>query len=208
VNVAIARIAPMVPAIAERGHIMGHGAGWVVRRRSRMARNASVLRVLQISLVGAVLASVMGVPMASARNDPFHTYLAPSPFFLDATYCGFPVHADVLVDREYATSSTTSDGDTVLHITGSLTYRLTSPTRSIDLNASGPADVIFGIDDSVTIVGRGTGLQPFTPAQAADTGMPGLALFTGLTVLRFDSIGDAGLVRQRGIVRDVCAWLA
>jgi hypothetical protein len=37
--------------------------------------------------------------------------------------------------------------------------------------------------------------------------MPGLALFTGLTVLRFDSIGDAGLVRQRGIVRDVCAWL-
>lgn len=187
---------------------MGHGTKGIGDRGSRTGRSASVLRVLQISIVGAVLASVVGVPMAAARNDPFHVYLAPSPFFLDATYCGFPVHVDVLVDREYATSSTTPDGDTVLHITGSLRYRLTSPTRSIDLNASGPADVIFGIDDSVTIVGRGTGLQPFTPDQAADTGMPGLALFTGLTILRFDSIGDAGLVRQRGIVRDVCAWLA
>jgi hypothetical protein len=186
---------------------MGHVARRIVRRRSPKAVSASVLRVLQISLLGAVLASVIGVPTAMARNDPFHTYLAPSPFDLDATYCGFPVHVGVLVDREYATSSTTSDGDTVLHITGSLRYRLTSPTRSIDLNASGPADVIFGIDDSVTIVGRGTGLQPFTPDQAADTGMPGLALFTGLTILRFDSIGDAGLVRRRGIVRDVCRWL-
>jgi hypothetical protein len=187
---------------------MGHGTKGIGDRRSRTGRSASVLRVLQISIVGAVLASVVGVPMAAARNDPFHVYLAPSPFDLNATYCGFPVHVGVTVDREYATSSTSADGDTVLHITGSLRYRLTSPTRSIDLKASGPADVIFGIDGSVTIVGRGTGLQPFTPEQAADTGMPGLALFTGLTVLRFDSIGDAGLVRQRGIVRDVCAWLA
>ena len=186
---------------------MGHVVRWIGHRRTRTARSAPVLRVLQISIVGAVLASVIGVPMATARNDPFHVYLAPSPFDLDATYCGFPVHVDVAVGRQYATSSTSSDGATVLHITGSLKYTLTSPTSSIDLNASGPADVIFGIDDSVTIVGRGTGLQPFTPAQAADTGMPGLALFTGLTVLRFDSIGNAGLVRQRGIVRDVCAWL-
>ena len=186
---------------------MGHDMRWIGGRRSPTGRTAWVLRVLQISILGAVLASVIGVPVAAARNDPFHVYLAPSPFNLDASYCGFPVHVGVLVDREYATSSTSQDGDTVLHITGSLKYRLTSPTRSIDLNASGPADVIFGIDDSVTIVGRGTGLQPFTPDQAADTGMPGLALFTGLTVLRFDSIGDAGLVRQRGIVRDVCAWL-
>jgi hypothetical protein len=197
----------MVPATTERGHIMGYGMRRIGHRRSRTGRSPSVLRVLQISIVGAVLASVMGVPTATARNDPFHMYLPAPPFDLDAVYCGFPVHVDVPVDREYATSSTSSDETTVLHITGSLKYTLTSPRRSIDLNASGPADLIFGIDGSLTIVGRGTGLQPFTPEQAAATGMPGLALFTGLTVLRFDSIGDAGLVRQRGIVRDVCAWL-
>ena len=67
--------------------------------------------------------------------------------------------------------------------------------------------MIFGIDDSVTILGRGTGLQPFTPDQTAATGIPGFALFTGLTVLRFDSIGNAELLRQRGIVTDVCSWL-
>ena len=115
---------------------MGHVMRWNGHRRSRTARRASVLRVLQISIAGAVLASVMGVPMATARNyrstrislrhrSTWMRRTAASPC---TSTCGWQAVRHV----EHHL-----DGATVLHITGSLKYTVTSPTRSIDLNSSG-----------------------------------------------------------------------
>ena len=154
----------------------------------------------------AALAMVAFAPAALARS-PQWALVPLASFSLDASYCGFPVQVDLLVNKEYSKASTLEDGTTVLHVTGSSKYLASSPTTSITVNASGPADVTISPDGTVTIRGRGHGLQPFTAAQAEEAGVPRLALLVGLTVLRFSPDGSATLIHSTRVV-DLCTELA
>jgi hypothetical protein len=147
-------------------------------------------------------------PPASARNDPRHFFLPASPVDLDASFCGFPVHIDFPVNREYGTSETLANGTTVLHVRGALVDVLSSPTATITLNASGPGELYFAPDGTVTIVARGLSIFPITAEQQAETGLPGLIYTRGLVVLRLDPDGSAELIRQEGAITSLCAQLA
>jgi hypothetical protein len=157
------------------------------------------------------LAIVVGIVLvaqpAGARNDPFHTFLPPSPWDLDASYCGFPIHVDQAIAKVYARITTQDDGTTVLQVNGVLRDVISSPTTTITLDSSGPAVVTIAPDGATSIVGRGHGVQQFTADQQEQTGLPGLVYFTGLTKLHFDADGTATL-QQASSWEDLCARLA
>jgi len=105
-------------------------------------------------------------------------------------------------------SDTLADGTTVLHVAGSLVDVVSSPTATITRNASGPGDLYFAPDGTVTIVARGLSIFPVTAEQQAETGLPGLIYTQGLVVLRLNPDGSADLIRQEGTVTSLCARLA
>jgi len=161
--------------------------------------------VVVLLALGVVL--LLGPP-ASARSDPKHFFLPAFPVDLDPSFCGFPVHIDFPVDREYGRSETLPDGTTVLHVNGRLVDVLSSPTTRITRNASGPGDLYFAPDGTLTIVAHGLNIFPITAEQQAETGLPGLIYTRGLIVLRLNPDGSADLLRQEGTITSLCASLA
>jgi hypothetical protein len=154
------------------------------------------------------VAIVLVSSSTAVARGPKWTLVPNGSSTLDASYCGFPVQIELVVNKEYSKTSTLRDGTVVLHVTGSLKYRLTSPTTTLIENASGPADVFIAPNGSVTIHGRGRGVQAFTAAQSEETGLPREALLIGPTVLRFDPDGGATLLRRPSRVVDLCPQLA
>jgi hypothetical protein len=79
-----------------------------------------------VPIPGAVLLVVMsalvlliGAASASANNDPHRVFLPSPPFDFGSSFCGFPVHAEAAVNREYGKVSTLPDGSTFTVVTGS-----------------------------------------------------------------------------------------
>ena len=109
-----------------------------VRTRKRGWSLSVVTLVVAASATTAV-ALVAAAPVA-ANNDPHRIYLAAAPFDVPATVCGFAVHVEPLVDREYAKVTTNPDGSTSYKITGAAFLNLTNTTtgKTITLNISGP----------------------------------------------------------------------
>jgi hypothetical protein len=161
-------------------------------------------------LVVAIIMSAVVTCLSSSAlaRGPKWGLVPLASFSLDASYCGFPVRVDLVVNKEFAKTYTLNDGTTVLHVTGSAKYRATSPATSLIVNASGPADVSISPDGTTTIRGRGLGFQPLTENQSEQTGLPRVGLFFGLTVLQFAPNGDAMLIRSPSRVVDLCSRLA
>src|SRR4051794_2100145 len=124
-------------------------------------------RLLLVALITCGV--VMGPSSSAVARGPKWTLVPLTSMSLDASYCGFPIQIDLIVNKEFAKTSTLPDGTTVLHVTGFANYRVTSPTTSLIVNASGPADVSISPDGTVTIRGRGFGLQPLTATQSEQT---------------------------------------
>src|SRR5262249_53723160 len=120
----------------------------------------SVLTLVVAAGAATAVALVAAAPVA-ANNDPHRIYLAAAPFDVPATVCGFAVHVDPLVDREYAKVTTNPDGSTSYKITGTSVDNLTNSTtgKTITVNASGPGTSTFSADGTtVTFDGTGHGL--------------------------------------------------
>jgi hypothetical protein len=165
------------------------------------------MRRLVVVLLALGMVLLLGPP-SSARNDPKHLFLPAAPVDLDSSFCGFPVHIDFPVDREYGKSETLPDGTTVLHVNGRLVDVLSSPATTITRNASGPGVLYFAPDGTLTIVAHGLNIFPITPEQQAETGLAGLVYTSGLIILRLNPDGSADLIRQQGTVTSLCAQLA
>src|SRR5437773_3135955 len=92
------------------------------------------------------------VPAASAGGAPTREFLPAAPFTSDAgQLCTFPVHFDILKQKEYATTFTDENGNPVRAlVSGSLVVKMTNLTNghSITVNASGPAEITFLSDGS------------------------------------------------------------
>jgi len=172
-------------------------------------------------VLGVVLAMTAGVAMmvasgAPATNDP-HRFLAPyDPLDLPASVCGFPVHIDATVNREYAKVSSLPDGSTVYTFTGSL---FASPTnkntgKAITVNASGPGTIVFSPDFTSAEV-TFEGLSLLYATNLTDYGFPSNIIVTsGLLKGRLTETGTPGLhtvtsiTRKPNVVLDVCGALA
>ena len=149
--------------------------------------------------------------LAFANNDPHRVFLPSSPFDIAANVCGFVVHVDVPVDRQYGTFSEAPDGSVILKITGSLIWTLTNTTneKSVTLNASGPGVVTFPADTSLAIIDA-HGLNIIYVTNGADFGMPNLFYSSGSLLFTTDLATDTivSLDRKPHVQLDVCAALA
>jgi hypothetical protein len=148
---------------------------------------------------------------AWANNDPHRVFLPSSPFDIDSNVCGFPVHVDIPIDRQYGTFSTAQDGSTILKITGSLVWTLTNETNgnTITLNVSGPGVITFPIDTTLAVV-NAQGLNIIYITNGSDFGVPNLFYSSGLlqftTDLSNDTITD--MPTRPHVLLDVCTALS
>ncbi len=162
--------------------------------------------------VTAAIALLIGPASASANNDPHRIYLAAAPFDLPSSFCGFPIHIDTLVDKEYAKVSQGADGSTIYKITGSLFDSVTNEAtgKTITLNASGPANLTVSPDGTIgTFDARGLGLV-FAP-NLTQFGLPSnLVLVSGPTLASFDLVNGTviSMATQPHVLLDVCAALS
>jgi len=179
-------------------------------------RGESMSRVL-----GVLVAMTAGVAMlvasgAQANNDP-HRFFAPyDPLDLPASVCGFPVHIEATVNREYAKVSSLPDGSTVYTFTGSLFAGVANANtgKAITVNASGPGTIVFSSDfTSAEVMFEGLSLLYAT--NLTDYGFPSnIVVTSGLLRGRVTETGTTGLhtvtniTRKPNVVLDVCAALA
>ena len=168
--------------------------------------------------LGALVVMAAGVAMlaasgATANNDPHRIFMPFDPVDLPASVCGFPVHIDGTVIREYAKVSTLPDDSTVFEFTGSLfsTVTNTNTEKAITVNASGPGTVVFSPDfTSAAVTFRGLSLLYATNLTAY--GFPSNIIVTSgllegsVTIPGVHTV--TSMTRKPNVVLDVCAALA
>jgi hypothetical protein len=150
------------------------------------------------SVLAAILVSILAVPAALA-DRPVRQPLPAPPSFTISGSCSFDVNADVLVNKEFAT--TFSNGMQI--ITGRLVVRLTNaanPSKSVVVQVNGPGKEdlanpsTFNLSGSSLIFGPGVG---------------GLLLTRGPVSLTFDENGNVASVTQTSASSvDLCTVLA
>lgn len=162
-----------------------------------------------IALVLSTLSVMLLVRPAHARG-PKWTPLPGGPFDIPAGYCAFPVHGDILADKEYVQVVVQPDGTEIETVTGTVKGRLTNTDtgRYVDLNVSGPGTFTFYPDGSATIVSLGNGLSQFDAGDQQQFGLPGVAYTSGRFVTHYAADGTLLSLTQDGSVTDVCAMLS
>jgi hypothetical protein len=166
--------------------------------------------------IAALILAVTSVGLLSsgsawANNDPHRVFLPSSPFDIADNVCGFVVHVDIPVDKQYGTFSEAPDGSTILKITGSLVWTLTNTTneKSVTLNVSGPGVVTFPANTSLATIDA-HGLNIIYVTNGADFGIPNLFYSSGSLLFTTDLATDTivSLDRKPHVKLDVCAALA
>jgi hypothetical protein len=160
----------------------------------------------------AAIAVLIAPASASANNDPHRMFLAATPFDLPASFCGFPVHEEFPVNKEYATVSTGADGSTIFKITGSLFISLTNTEtgKTITVNASGPGTFTFSADGTTaTFDTRGVGV--YFATNLTQFGFPSnLVLASGPSLATVDLVNNTVISAARvpHVLLDICAALS
>jgi hypothetical protein len=182
--------------------------GMLNRIRGGAARRTIPVLVAAVSLTGVTVA---GTATAWANNDPHRVFLPAEPFDIASNVCGFTVHVEIPVDRQYGTFSTAEDGSTILKITGSLVWELTNTTsgNSVTVNVSGPGTIVFPIGTALAVI-NAQGQNIIYVTNGADFGVPNLFYSSGLLQFTTDLSTDTivSMPRRPHVLLDVCAELS
>jgi hypothetical protein len=162
-----------------------------------MHRIATLLFVLV-----AIAASATPVAAAKPSRDPI---VIPPEFLIFGAgqACAFPIHIEILVNREYIKTWTDADGNPIRdQINGSLWIRIFNDLTdaSVDLNVGGPGRDLYNPDGSLTQVFLGHGLPIF---EGIFYGTIGYYAFDLNADFSLDEVGAA-----HGRTLDVCAMIA
>ncbi len=170
------------------------------------------MKRLAFLVTGALLLTLTSLAIASpamANSDPHRVFLPAGPVDLPMGFCSFPVHIDILANKEYGKITTLSDGTTIIKETGTLKDRVTnvSTGKTLSLNSSGPGTITIYPDGSVTVDGTGHWLIFNPAAAAASFGLPGVMFTSGQTHETLDPTGTPTALSVTGLATDVCAAL-
>jgi hypothetical protein len=126
--------------------------------------------------------------------------------------CGFPIHIDVIDDREYWVQRTDNpDGSTTTRVSGTLKNRLTNLNTgaSIDYNNGGPGTFTMYPDGHITFDFQGHSMAWIRAAHQAKLGKPAFRLTSGGHVLGVVDVGgDIVELSASGQIVDGCALLS
>lgn len=151
--------------------------------------------------IAGLVAATSPVAAAQPSRDPV---VIPPGFlvFAAGTACEFPIHVDVLVNRETIKTWTDPDGNLVRDIiTGSLWIRIVNESTgaSVDLNVGGPGRDVYAPGGSLIQYFHGHGLPIFDGVFYGTIGNHAFALGA-----------DFGLVEvgvAHGRIIDVCGLI-
>jgi hypothetical protein len=181
-------------------------------RRSRRAMIVPPIAGAALLALTAAVALLIAPASASANNDPHRIYLAAAPFDFPASFCGFPVHVEFPVNKEYAKVSTGPDGSTIYTVTGSLFVSLTNTVTgtTTTVNVSGPGTVTFSADGTTATYDI-TGLSLLYGSNVTQFGFPSnIVLTSGPLQATIDATTSTitSMARQPHALLDVCAALS
>jgi hypothetical protein len=121
-------------------------------------------RVLPIVLAALTFAALAS-PAAAAKPSRDPLEIAPELLAFPAgAACDFPVHIEILLNREYIKTWTDADGNPIRdQINGSLRIRLVNDLTgaSVDLNVGGPGRNLYHGDGTMSVVFLGNALPIF-----------------------------------------------
>src|SRR5262245_20310517 len=143
---------------------------------SRMARRG--VTALGVAFVILVVAGIAPATPGNGGGNgngkgALRIPLGNVPFDLDASVCGFPIHSDVVKDKEYLIHETTlADGTVIDRITGSLVSSFTNLNtgQTIVENVSGPGNFIAYPDGTFLFDAQGQSFIVLGPTEQANTG--------------------------------------
>jgi hypothetical protein len=163
--------------------------------------------------LGALLGMLGGVVTASPAlaRGPQWQFIPPVPFTLDASYCGFEVAVSFPTGNEFFKLLKTPDGSVILLVTGHVTASFTNLAtgKNVTENLSAPQKVTVFPDGSVTVAAKGLNDFILTPAEAAQFGLPTVAVTAGALTVSVAADGSITSVSLHGhVVVDVCAALS
>jgi hypothetical protein len=155
------------------------------------------------------LTSLAAAPSALANNDPHRVFLPAGPVDLPVGFCSFPVHIDVVANKEYGKITTLPDGTTIIKETGTLKDGVTnvSTGKTLLFNASGPGTITIYPNGSVTVDGTGHWLIYLPAASTGLFGFPGMMLTSGQIHATLDPTGTPTALSVTGRMSDVCGAL-
>jgi len=157
------------------------------------------------ALILAVALAAIALPAAATKPTRVPVQI-PGNFlaFEAGTACEFPVHIEILVNREYVKSWVDAEGNPIRDQTnGSLRIRVFNDLtdESVDLNIGGPGRNLYNADGTVEQLFLGRGLPIF---EGVFYGTLGLHSF----LLNGDDFSLIEVGRAQGQILDVCAMLA
>lgn len=174
------------------------------------------IRPLRAALLSSVLlATVVGSGVALAAPNPNSGRLPANNSSFDQTYCGFPLHAAVVTDKEYYRETILPNGNVIDKYSGTLVLSFTNTGngKTVVLDLSGPFTATTYYDgsqpDGSTLYDqRGTSYFDVNPAAQAATGEPGLIITTGHAVVLYGpTSGDLKTFSLSGQQIDGCALI-
>lgn len=168
--------------------------------------------ILRAVLLAVALSALLAPMSVSANNDPHRMFLAATPLDLPAGFCNFPVHLAFPVNREYGTVTTTSDGSTMIKVTGSLVATITNKNTgaTITLNISGPGTNIIS-PDGTKLQFDLLGVSLFFVTNGPQFGLPSGLVETSGPITGTLDLGTSAIIsltNRPHLLLDVCAALA
>lgn len=165
-------------------------------------------------LAAAAMVLLIGSAPASANNDPHRDFFPSGPLDLDETFCAFPVHIEILVNREYGKTSEAADGSTVIHVTGRLVVEVANVDTgaSITVNAGGPGTLMYS-PDGTTLIFHFLGRSLVYSPNLSEFGYPSNVMaFAGPFGVTMDLTDPTGALLSAfghpAVITDVCAALS
>ena len=157
------------------------------------------------ALILALLLAAVALPAAAAKPDRVPVEIPEEFLVFDAgTACAFPMHIEILLNREYVKSWFDAEGNSIRDQTnGSLRIRVFNDLtdESVDLNVGGPGRNLYRADGTVEQLFLGRGLPIF---EGVFYGTLGLHSF----LVNGDDFSLIEVGRAHGQILDVCAMLA
>ena len=153
-----------------------------------------------VAILGAAALAVSG-----QASPPSHAPAPSGPIdFAAGVVCSFPVHGDVVVNKQ--TITTFANGSQL--VTGGFVARLTNVTTGKTITVNAPGPLRFTVSgDTLTVTGRGQNVYFFFPGDLG-AGAPGaLLLMDGLVTEVFDANGLVSFTHSGSVV-DLCTVLA
>jgi hypothetical protein len=161
------------------------------------------IAIVAASLTGATLMALPAGGAWAARGDGWQPlFFAP----YDAACGATTVHSSTSVNQEYYRETRLPDGTIRWQVTGALKINYTTDEHSVNVNASGPGNLLNHVNGDVQILADGLNSYTFTPEQAATLGVPQISVSAGPIDLTFHPDGSVS-GHMGNIIEDVCAEL-